>query len=369
MGLFRSQPHSGKLGIDIGTSSVKVAALSPKGKEGQFALENYGTLMSYSELERQPENQATPARLTDGEIIAMVRAVLEEMGVGRGRPAIISIPAHTSFITEIVLPKMSLTELTTAITYQARQYVPISISDVELDWQVIEEPSAAKPVPATNDQAAEPAAKEEQLHVLLAAVPKEIIQRHEYIAKEIGVHLEALEIETFSLIRSVIGSAKEAVCLVDLGARNTNISIVVDGFIRINRNIDVAGGELTRVIAQSLGIDVHRSEDMKRVEGLSASGGEQEIVQTMYPVLDKVLVEVERVMSAYQTRHQRMVDRIITMGGTAQLKGLAQYFGDKLHVPITPANPWARVKYPEELSPVVAELAPTFAIALGLAMR
>lgn len=361
-----------KVGIDIGTSAVKIVALSPKGgKSDRFVLENYGAAMSISSLQRNDKGEAAN-RLSDEEIVKLVKMVLDEMKIGNMRTANISIPVYASFITEVVLPKMSVSELNTAISYQAKQYVPISVSEVELDWQVIEETPLEKSEETGKKEEEALKDKEkptEELHVLLAAVPKDTIERQQYIAKQIGMKVEAMEIETFSLVRSILGQKKGVVCMVDMGARNTNITIIADGFIRINRNIDVGGGELTHVIAQSMGIDYSRAEEIKRIQGLVVEGGEHEIVETMYPVLGKILVEVERVLNAYKLRQHRDISEVVLVGGTSQLQGVASYFGDKLRLPITLGNPWNRVEYPGELKQILDELAPSFGIALGLAMR
>ena len=377
---FSSKHRNLKLGIDIGTATVKVVALSRGSKDGQFILENYGTVMSPWSLQNPNSPGQESPRLPDGEVIEMVKAVLAEMKAPYKAEAVFSIPVYSSFITEITLPPMSLSELNTAISDQAKQYVPISLSEVELDWQVISKQESPKAAPAVKAEGQEEAAEKlspdsaklaesEGLNVLLAAVPRETVQRSEYLAKEIGVKLTALEIETFGLVRSVVGRQRGAVCLVDMGARNTNITIVVDGFIRLNRNIDVGGDELTRVIAQSMGLTVRRAEEMKRLQGLKAEGGEHEIVAIMHPVLDKILVEVERVVNAYGTRHHQELSEVILIGGSAQLNGVVEYLSEKLRIPHRLGDPWQNVSYPPEMKPILTELAPTFATAIGLAMR
>ena len=377
---FSSKHRNLKLGIDIGTATVKVVALSRGSKDGQFILENYGTVMSPWSLQNPNSPGQESPRLPDGEVIEMVKAVLAEMKAPYKAEAVFSIPVYSSFITEITLPPMSLSELNTAISDQAKQYVPISLSEVELDWQVISKQESPKAAPSVKAEGQEEAAEKlspdsaklaesEGLNVLLAAVPRETVQRSEYLAKEIGVKLTALEIETFGLVRSVVGRQRGAVCLVDMGARNTNITIVVDGFIRLNRNIDVGGDELTRVIAQSMGLTVRRAEEMKRLQGLKAEGGEHEIVAIMHPVLDKILVEVERVVNAYGTRHHQELSEVILIGGSAQLNGVVEYLSEKLRIPHRLGGPWQNVSYPPEMKPILTELAPTFATAIGLAMR
>lgn len=371
---FHSQRHHPRLGIDIGTSAVKVVVLSPGDKPDFFKLENYGMVMSYAGISEPAGAEAAARRLTDEEIVAMTKAVLAEMKLGKHqREAVLSIPVYASFITEVSLPRMPITELAAAITYEAKQYVPISISEVELDWQVIGGAEDLKTRKTDETDQPNPAAaaekEEEKIQVLLAAVPKETVQRYEYIVKQIGLKLAAMEVETFSLVRSVVGPEKGVICLVDIGSRNTNITVVADGFVRINRSIDVGGGELTRVIAQSLGIQRERAEALKRRQGLLATGGEKEIVETMYPVLDKIMVELERVVNAFETREPRPIEKFFLVGGTSQLLGVSGYFEERLRLPICLGNPWARVAYPPELAPMLKELAPTFATALGLAMR
>lgn len=339
-----------QLGIDIGTSFIRAVALSQIGRPAErFRLENYGHIASDALSKKPGEPLEHAVKLDAKRITALLTKLLQAMGEPRAKRAVISLPVFSSFITEIELPTMSEKELSSAIGYQAEGYIPVPVSEVELDWQIIQQ-------------------TKEGLRVLLAAVPKYVLRDFQQIARQTGLELAALEIETFALVRA-LDPGEPMWMLLDLGGHNTAIALVNEGYIRISRNIDTSGRSLTNAIAQSLDLGLARSESLKRRQGLLAQGGEQQIVQTMEPVLAKIIGEAERVISAaFQTFSQKP-SKVVLTGGSSQLKGLPGYIQEKLRVPVERGYPWRKVEAPPILSEPLKELAPSFAVAVGAAMR
>lgn len=357
--IFQRKPKS-CIGIDIGTSSIKVVQL--RRSEDRYKLETYGELQAYGYLERLNDPfQTKSLQLLESQVIKMVSRVLKEAGATT-KKAVMSIPVFSSFISVLDLPPMSEKELSSAITFEAKRYVPISLSEVKIDWEVIDRkevgPSESKKKGLFN------------FRVLIIAVPKEVIAKYLRIAQALGLNLLSLELENFSYTRSLVGNDLSTTCVLDFGARSTSFTINDRGSIQISHSLDIAGTELTRALSHSMGIDFRRAEMYKR-EGLNhmGLGAGREIKEVILTFIDKIIFEIERVIDSYQKKTGRKVAKLILSGGSSNLVGLEDYLENKLKIDVMIGNPWARVAYPLILESILKEIAPKFTVAVGLAMR
>jgi type IV pilus assembly protein PilM len=252
---------------------------------------------------------------------------------------------------------MSDKELQKSIAYQARQYIPLPISEVALDWLRVGDYTDEKGF--TFDQ------------VLLISVPQEQIRKYQTMLKNAGLKLTALEIDSLSLVRSLIGSDPTPTVIVDIGSRSTTIVIADQGRLKFTIQSDFAGSSLTQAIAESLNVNPLRAEELKRERGIMGTGPNRELSTIMLPFLDAIINEVRRAQFNYESQFPGApkAERIILSGGGANLLGIGKYWADQFGVPVVSANPFARFAYPAEIEPFVAELNPLMSVALGLALR
>lgn len=340
------------LGIDIGTTSIKAVELSREG--GVIKLSGYGILENYGHLERVNDAiQTSSLKILDEVTADMLRRLLSEMKPTT-RNCAMSVPIFSAFVSLMDLPQLSQKELAHAIPFEARQYVPVPISDVALDWQVL------GPVPGQEGQ---------KVQVLLVAVSQDTINKYTRIAELAGLNLKILEIETISSARAVVGPDPTTLALVDIGARATVIGIVDEGYVRITRSIDVAGGDLTQVIASGLAISPQRAEMLKKSRGLLAAEGEENFAALLLPLLDLIVNEIRKVTVLYTERTKREVKKVILTGGSTLIPGLADYFSRELEKEIAVGNTFSQVQYPSVLEPIVRQIGPAFTVAVGLALR
>ncbi len=358
--IFKSKPKS-CLGIDIGTSSIKVVQL--KRGEGRYKLETYGELQTYGYLERLNDPfQTRSLQLLENQVIEMLKKILDEAGVDT-KKAVISIPVFSSFVSIIDLPPMSEKELSRALVFEAKRYIPVSLSEVKIDWEVV----GREEVDSLDS-------KKKGLfkfQVLLIAVPKEVITKYLRIAYALKLDLLALELENFSYIRSLVGNDLSTTCVLDFGARSTSFTLVDKGFIQISHSLDMAGTEITRALSHSMGVDFKRAEMYKKERGLNHKEMEagREVKEVILTLVDKIIFEVERVIDNYQSRTKKRVGKLILSGGSGNLLGLDEYLKNKLKMDVIVANPWSRVACPPIIEPALKDIAPRFAVAVGLAMR
>ncbi|HHH12250.1 MAG TPA: hypothetical protein ENJ77_00045 [Candidatus Moranbacteria bacterium] len=241
------------------------------------------------------------------------------------------------------------------------------MADVNVSWDVVGVTRAAadaSPSENKGKSSAKPASageKKELMQVLLVAAPKKDVSRYESYLKGTQLILRALELESFALVRSLIGEDEGTFLLVDIGAESTNIVLVKNGIVYLSRNIGVGGVGVTSAVQEALGISEDRAESHKRE--VSLLSGSQAIA---VPALEAVVEEVRRVIKAAS---DMSIDGIVLAGGTAQMRDLKKYFADKLGREVVLGNPWARINCDERLKSVLASTGGGFSIAVGLALR
>ncbi len=325
------------LGIDIGTSNIKVAQIS---HSGQPLLETYGIV-------NVPYQIGTK---NDERVIANMGSILRTLIQRSGATAkrcIISFPNSSVFTSVVELPKMTENELNSAVEFEAKKYIPLTLSEVDLSWSII----------ANTGQ-------DNMQKVLLTAVPKQVTQNYMKVFELAQLEPEVGEIEALALIRSLIGSVPISCVIIDIGAKSTGLNIIENGFLRLSRNLNVGGDTVTNKIAQSLHISTVRAEQFKKDFGVS---GTTFIPETIKPVLDVIKSETKQLLTIYQS-HNMQVEKVLLVGGGASLPGIIGYFGD-LGVKIELGNPLQAIGYAKEMEPVLKRYALNLPIAIGLALR
>jgi type IV pilus assembly protein PilM len=341
------------LGVDIGTSSIKLVEMSRWGKRKK--LENYGEIQAEA-LYKKPFRtfEKSTLSLAGSDIVRAITAVLKEARIST-KNTFFSIPDFSSFFTTFTLPAMTDQELPQAVNYEARQHIPLPLSEVTLDWQIIEGTVA--------DQKSPP------LKILLVAVPNEIIQQYQEIARASKLALLALEAEVFGLARALVRDSKDTLptLLVDIGARSTTISIIDKGALKTSHSFDTAGSDLTDAVARGFRVDFKEAEKMRREYGLLP--GEKNIQSSMLPLVDLILNEIQKVSQNYFQNENKEIKKVIMAGGSSLMPGLSDYFAKNLEKPMEIANPFSDVYYPPILEKILKEMGPSYAIAVGTALR
>jgi len=357
-----------KVGIDIGTSSIKIVELSKDG--GRFKLENYG----FFELESIEEALSVAgslvkshvARLSDNDLAWGIKEIFKRSKMS-ARDAVASLPSFSTFATTVTMPYLSEKDMAKTIGFEARKYVPLPLDDVVLDWSIIN--IAANGNPQPGDSGLQPvSAKPPTVEVFLVAVPKQETERYKSIMKNASLNLRALELENAALIRALVGNDLSSLAIINIGGRSTSILIVDTGFERVSHNYEIGGFEITRSISKSLNVSLKRAEELKRSFGLKDA--ENNVIhQAMSSLIDMMAFETKKTIHSYEELKKTKIGRVLLVGGLANMPNFADYFGAKLGMPLTLGNSLARVVIPKELEGLQGELNSTFAIAIGLAMR
>src|SRR3989344_3963048 len=337
------------VGIDIGTSSVKVVEISRWG--GGKTLENYGEIKSNSLYKESiSEVQRGSYLLSNNFVSRTIRAVLDEAKI-KTKQAIFAIPDFSVFCTSFELPAMPEKEVPDTVRYSASQYITLPISEVTLDWKIM---------PAAPDNKNGPS------KVFLVAVPNQVVQEYQSMARQAGLDLYALEAEAFGITRAIIRNNKKAFCVIDIGVQSSTINIVERGFLKKSYSFNFNSSQLSHMISSTLGIDAKQAEDIKNREGLMYA--RQDVVKTLYLLLDPLLIEIKSVCAEFLQSEQKQIEEIYLTGGTANLPGLKEYLAESLKKNVYVPNCFSEFLYPPILEQTLRQMAPGFSAAVGGAL-
>ena len=337
------------VGIDIGTASIKIVELSRWG--GGKTLENYGEIKSAS-LYKEPFRNVEKGSylLSDYFVSRAVRAVLDEAKI-RTKAAIFSIPDFSTFCTSFELPPMSQKEIPQAIYYNAPQYIPLPITETTLDWRLI---------------GGVPGEKQSSLKIFLVAIPNQVIQEYQRVAQMAGLELYAVEAEVLGLSRAFAKDSKKCICLIDIGVQSTTINIVDKGNLKKSYSFSFAGSQLTYAVSSVLNLGHIEAEEVKKKEGLISA--KENITNTLYLLIDPLLVEVKKILSDFYLQEEKEADEIYLTGGTSALPGLKEYFAEILKKKVEIPNCFSDLLYPPILEQTIEKIAPSFSVATGVAL-
>lgn len=341
------------IGVDIGTTSIKLVELTLQGDRPQF--KNYGILETYGHLSRQNSAiQTSSLKLDDKEAASMLQTLVKQTRPGNAA-VFASLPPFSAFSTLLELPIMPKNEMDQIMAYQARALVPAAIASVSTEWSVVGEFEDEK--------------GQKKQQVFLSAIPNAIVEKYKNIFKIAGLNLKVLEIEGASLARVFTKGDEEFSLILDIGGRSTGIYVAKNGYLFSSSYLDYAGGSLSQAIANGLNINIKRAEELKKRKGLLGTGGEYELSTLMLPYVDVILNEIKRAKDNFERNYRGQIGKVILSGGGGELSGLDKYAVDFLQIKVERPNPFSAINYAPALQPVANELGGTLAVGIGLGLR
>ncbi|MBF0537835.1 MAG: type IV pilus assembly protein PilM [Nitrospirae bacterium] len=337
------------LGLDIGSGSIKVVQLKDL-KEG-FELELLGIMPIHPSIIAEDSIADTP------KLIEALKELIKKFSI-KTKNAVISISGHSSVIIKrITLPEMTEEVLNENIRFEAEQYVPFGIEDVNLDYQIIG-----------------PAEEPGQIDVVLVAVKKDLLNSYVNVVKEVGLVPVIVDVDAFALenmyeLNYHTGEEKN-VALVNVGATNTTINILRNGVSAFTRDSSIGSKIHTDVLMRELDITIEAAEKLKRgqeVDGISAVKAEA----IMTSASDEIVMEITRSLDYFSdTPDIGNIDDLMIGGGGALVKGFKELITERTGLNVTLLNPFNKIKIPKQLdAKYVESVAPLVAVAVGLALR
>jgi len=345
------------VGLDIGSSSVKAVELALKGKGREFELTHLGVARLPS------ESIVQGAFLNSAAIVDTVREAVEN-GKIRAKNVAAAVSGHSVIVKKVSLPAMTRDELDEQIRWEAEQYIPFDVNEVNLDFQILD--------------AGHEGGSGGQMEVLLVAAKKDLIDDYVQVITEAGLVPTVIDVAAFAVENAFEANyttaPDEIVALVNIGAQVVNINILSRGSPAFTRDITTAGNQYTEEIQKTLSVSFDEAERIKlggRKSDDSQDVVPQEVEHAMQSVTETVIGEISRSLDFFAaTTADSRISRVVLSGGGASVAGFEKAFHDRTGLPVEIMNPLSRMVPSSKFEPeFLEEMAPALGVGVGLALR
>jgi len=342
-------PALNHFGLDIGSHSIKAVQLTGSLDRPIFVAAGQieSPTSSSEQIPSIDNEQAIEA------IAGSIKTLHKEAHFSTDK-VIAALPESQIFTRVVELPSLKQAEIKNTIAWEAEQYVPVPMSEVRLDWQVLGKVADGK------------------VEVLLIAAPIALVESYLKMIRLANLTPISLETEITAVARSLVQRVEgtPSTMVVSVGASTTDLSIVNDGRISFTRSIGTGGQALARGVAQDLGFEIDQATEYMKTYGLDPTSLEGKVMQAIKPIFDVIVNEIRRVLAYYSTKHpDEPVKRIVVTGGTAKLPGLVIYLAEALGLEVQVGNPWEGISLPPQAAKKLVSESTSYAVAVGLALK
>jgi type IV pilus assembly protein PilM len=342
------------VGVDIGTSSIKVCQLKETRKGHSLVRLGYAPL--------PPQTIVDGQVMDSGAVTETLARVFHDAKI-RQKEIGLSVSGQTVIIRKITVPMMTSAELDEQIHWEAEQHIPFDIKDVQVDYQVL------RRSPETS-----------QMELLLVAAKRDQINDYAQLARDAKLKPVICDIDAFT-VQNLFETSRglppeQTIALINVGASLSSLNIIANGVSAFTREIANGGNVITEEIQKQLGIPYDQAETYK-CGGTPGEGAQpgivpQQVVQVIDSVTDSIAAEIQRSLDFFMaTSGDSEINRIYVTGGTASLSALAQSIERRARVPVEVWMPTERLLVEaKEVDPtLLSTRAAQLAVALGLSLR
>jgi type IV pilus assembly protein PilM len=345
--MFGTAKQKPLVGLDIGSSSIKSVEL--KNTKHGYELVSFG-------LEPLAQDTVVDGAIMDAPLVAGAIGTIFDRQEIKTRSVATAVSGHSVIVKRVNLPVMTDEELYDRIQSEASQHIPFDISDVNLDFQLLD-------------------SAESQMDVLLVAVKKDKILNHTNVLAQAGKTPTVVDIDAFALQNcyevNYDPDPTQTVALLNIGASVMNINIVRGGAPLFTRDVSVGGNQYTDALQKELDLSYEDAERLKKGEEV-AGVNEEHRGTILRSVSDILILEIQKTFDFFRaTASGENIQRIYLAGGTARVPGLVDLLREEFALPVEELYPFRKIvinpgRHNEDQ---VRELAPRLAIAVGLALR
>jgi type IV pilus assembly protein PilM len=336
------------VGLDIGSSAVKAVELKPSGKG--FKVVGYG-------VEPIPPDSIVDGAIIDGSAVAeAIRRLFESRKI-RTRDVVASLSGNAVIVKKITLPPMTEAELSESIYWEAEQYIPFDIQDVNIDYKILDAGGGEK---STMD-------------VLLVAAKKEKIADYTGVIAQAGRTAVAVDVDAFALQYAYQANygvePGQVVALLNIGASATNINIISGDQSIFTRDISIGGNAYTEALQKELNLPFESADALKRGQDIENVKYE-DARPVLRAVSENVLLEIQKTFDFFKaTTASERIDRVVVSGGGSRVEGFFDELRQRFDAAIEQFDPFKALAFDEKKFGDAAEASATAAVAVGLALR
>ncbi len=340
-----------QFGLDIGSHTAKLVQLVKHGSK--VHVQGYGYCYF-------PKDAIVEGIIVDPEQMASaIKPLLKKLGFGKltSKRAITGLPAAKVFTRTLQLPLMDQADLDQAVHYEVEQYVPVPVTDLYIDYEIV-------------NRTAGKDGKDAHLDVLMMAAPRAIVDSYIKLFDALGLEISAIEASMTAVVRALLhsGDMGKNTLVMDIGSLSSDMT-VYDEFTPLTGSVATGGEHYTQALVKNLKIKPDEATEIKVKFGIGPSGMREKVFPVLEPLLSNVAKEARRVIKFYEQRGEKAhkVERMVISGGSAAMPGLPEFFQAELRLPQTAANPWNKLEVKDKN--LNEREAPMYATAIGLALR
>jgi len=331
------------IGLDISQTGIKVMAVDPK----KWLVTGYGS------IDLDPAKVQTSLDGDDDYLADNIRTLLTENLVGElpSEHVVIGVPTGRTFSRTFTVPAKAESGLADAIEIEVDQYIPIPLSSLYVDYEVIER-------------------NKEEATVVMSAVPRTLVDRCVEAVSSAGL-LPVMVEPGINAVARVLEATEEGhlpTLIIDIGPASTDIAVLDGGAIRVTGGLGIGGNTFTLDIAKKLGVALENAHQLKVLNGLSAGPRQAKITTALQPSLQRIVSEVRKVIRYYNERlgADRKIEQVLVVGGGSNLPGIGDYFTNELVMAARVASPWQKLDFGKLAQPN-KQFRPRYITVAGLA--
>ena len=338
------------IGLDLGKHTFRAVELD-KSKKGLFVT-NLGV------YDNPKLNISDESKDSQNEYANAIKQFIKDTGFSTSK-VIISLEEKDVFMRLIKVPIMNDKELKSSIMFEAEQYIPLPLEEVNLSYQKLSLPSDPKG----------------KVSVQLVAAKKTMLDRYISMIKAAKLTPIGIEPEALSIGRALTrdGGGESATLILHLGFEKSLIIIAFKGHVVFTRTISVGGDAMTRSLEQNLDLDYIQAEEYKKAYGLNKDQAEGKIYEVLRPMIGNVIGEVGRAQVFFTTHHPNVnISRVVLSGGSALMPGLLFHMTSNLDLEVELANPFSSITFSKKIESKKdwhVEQGPLFSTPVGLALK
>ncbi len=336
------------LGLDIGSSLIKAVELREH-KTG-YELQLFD---SYP----VPHDVIVEGAIMDSiRLSETIREFFEKRKI-KTKDVAIAMAGHSAvMVKRISLPEMTEEELSESIRFEAEQYIPFPIDEVNIDFQIL----GPRPEPG-------------QMDVIIVAAKKDVMNEYIGVLKESGLNPVVVDVAAFALSNMYELNYEiepgRVIALFNIGASTMNMCVTVGGLPVFARDSSLGSNVITEALQREFNLSYEDAELLKRgkeVQSITPKEAEPVIMSAA----EEIFSEVSKSIEYYITQRGEQVQEIILSGGATLLKDFSQALSDRTGLEVRVAEPFRNIRIPKRFDPLLIEEAGAFgAVAVGLAIR
>ncbi|MBW3538208.1 type IV pilus assembly protein PilM [Candidatus Parcubacteria bacterium] len=331
-------------GLDIGSTAIRLVQLRQGGGKP--------VLVTYAAVAVPAGQTVSDSQLDQDKVAAVIRQLVKDSRVST-KNVVAGLPSGSLFAAVITTPKLTHTELSKAIKFQADQYVPMALDQVKLDWSVVGA-----------------GANDNELEVLLVAAPNTSTAKYANILEKAGLEVVVLEANAMAVARAVVPPSDLAVIVLDMGNTSSDLTVIYQNSPRLMRSIPVGGNTFVQSVAQNLGLDRTQAEQFTYRFGLTQTKLEGQVFRAVKPSIDQLVGEIQKSSKFFLGRYEGVkLEKIVLTGVTSSLPELPAYLATATGLPVEIGNAWVNVAYPASIQDKLMSASSQYAAASGLAQR